>query len=657
MDLADKGKIKDPAGRSLTGTGSGGTTYDGPAVTIDKTPPTLPAASFIVTSANPTNGTIATYQLTFSEAVTGVTLADFTLASGSLAGSTVASLVANSTTEYTVTVDLGGTAGSSGTVQLVVNDTASPIIDAAGNLLAGTPISGPAITIDRVQPKPTVSVPAAELPATATSPINFNVVFSASVTGFTAAGVSFTGSTAPGKLVAVVTGSGTTYSVAVSGMTAAGNVVVSVLAGAAKDALGNLCTASNTATATYTSQPTVTVSQAATLANPSAATNLAPINFTVTFNQPVVDFNATNSAKQLSFAGSTAPGTLVGRITGSGAVYTVAVSGMTGTGRVQLSILANTVHNAASQGNSASTGTANYLFYDITPPSELLVSPTSGAAELDTTINAQHYLEIAYSAQVGVGVNTPTITTKGPQFKLSGPGVGTAVISSPNGEGISLGGDLFEYPFSGSFAPGAVTLSFIAASFQDNAGNYNKAASYSFNVFRGISVAAPAPVIIPAKGTVNAVFTVSLTGANNAAAVSVRYTTVNGTAVAGKDYTAESGTVTFPAGKTTETINVPILANSSTTGPKTFQLNLSSPSNAVLITQQSSATCTIEPKSAAPVVKAVSASPAAITAGPQVSSSLAAAVAAVQTSSASNQKQTTTAVDAVFATLFNGEQW
>ncbi len=653
LNLADKGKIKDPAGRLLTGTGSGGTTYDGLAVTIDKTAPTLPAASFIVTSANPTNGTTATYQLTFSEAVTGVTLSDLALATGSLAGSTVAGVTSNAAgTVYTVTVNLGGTTGSSGTVQLVVNDTASPITDLAGNLLAGTPISGPTITIDRVQPKPTITVPASELPATATSPINFTVVFSASVTGFTAAGVSFSGSTAPGKLVAVVTGSGTTYNIAVSGMTAAGNVVASILAGVAKDALGNLNIASGTATATYTSQPTATVSQAATLANPSAATNLAPINFTVTFNQPVVDFNSTNAAKQLSFAGSTAPGTLVGRITGSGTAYTVSVSGMTGTGRVQLSIVANTVHNAANQANAASKGTANYLFYDITPPSELLVSPTAGAAELDATINNQHFLEVAYSAQVGVGVNTPTITTKGPQFKLSGPGVGTAVITS---NGISLGGDLFEYKFSGSFVPGAVTMSFIAGSFQDNAGNYDKAATYSFNVFRGISIAAPAPVIIPAKGTVNAVFTVSLTGANTAAAVSVRYTTVNGTAVAGKDYTAVSGTVTIPAGKTTATISVPVLANSTTTSAKTFQLNLSSPSNAILIPQQSSATCTIERTSASTLKPALMTLPA-VTVGPMVPSSLAAAVASLQAAATSNQKQSAVAADAVFATLLSKQQ-
>ena len=114
--------------------------------------------------------------------------------------------------------------------------------------------------------------------------------------------------------------------------------------------------------------------------------------------------------------------------------------------------------------------------------------------------------------------------------------------------------------------------------------------------------------------------------------------------------------MTFPAGKTTETISVPVLANSSTTGPKAFQLNLSSPSNAVLIPQQNSATCTIEPKSAAPAHAAVIAAPAAVTTGPRVPSSLAAAVAAVQTSSTSNKKQTTTAVDAVFATLMSTDR-
>jgi hypothetical protein len=152
---------------------------------------------------------------------------------------------------------------------------------------------------------------------------------------------------------------------------------------------------------------------------------------------------------------------------------------MTATGRVQLSIAANTVHNAAGQGNAASTGPTNWVFYDINPPTATLENPAAGAAVLVTTLNSQKYLDIAYSAQVGAGVNTPTITMAGPQFTLSGTAATGVKITS---DGISLGGDVFQYTFSGSFGSGMVMVNFIPHSFEDNAGNWNKAASYSFTV-------------------------------------------------------------------------------------------------------------------------------------------------------------------------------
>jgi hypothetical protein len=281
----------------------------------------------------------------------------------------------------------------------------------------------------------------------------------------------------------------------------------------------------------------------------------------------------------------------------------------------------------------------------------LLDNPAAGSTVAQTTLDSQGYIDVSYSAVVGVGVNTYTITTEGPQFTFSGTGKGTAAVK---GFGTSLGGDVFQYAFTGSFVPGLVTMNFIAGSFEDNAGNFNKASSLSFTVVPGISVGNASQTRLT-KGTVNELFTVLLS-APSSTAVTVHYATQNGTAVAGTDYTAESGVLTFPKNVTTETISVPILASSTTTTSKTFLLNLSTPSGAVIT--QASATGTILPaKTAAPVVKAVLSSPAAVTTGPSVPSSLAAAVAAIQTSSNSNQQKTTTAVDAVFATLFNGEQW
>src|SRR5205807_4088269 len=82
--------------------------------------------------------------------------------------------------------------------------------------------------------------------------INFTVVFSEAVADFTSPDVTLSGSA--GATVANVSGSGTTYNVAVEGMTASGAVTITIAAGVANDAAGNGNTSvnpSNTATVTF----------------------------------------------------------------------------------------------------------------------------------------------------------------------------------------------------------------------------------------------------------------------------------------------------------------------------------------------------------------------------------------------------------------------
>src|SRR4029077_336295 len=117
---------------------------------------------------------------------------------------------------------------------------------------------------------------------TATSPINFTAVFSEAVTGFSNAGVTLGGTA--GATTTVVTGSGTTYNVAVSGMTQTGTVTATIGAGKANDLAGNPNTASTSTdnSVTYNaSAPTVTINQAAAQADP---TNGSTINFTAVFS-------------------------------------------------------------------------------------------------------------------------------------------------------------------------------------------------------------------------------------------------------------------------------------------------------------------------------------------------------------------------------------
>ncbi len=95
-----------------------------------------------------------------------------------------------------------------------------------------------------IMPQPTVIIDQAVAQADPTndSPINSTMVFSKAVTDFATDDVTLSGTA--GATTAIVTGSGTTYNVAVSGMARRGTVSAVIAAGAAVDAAGNANVAS-----------------------------------------------------------------------------------------------------------------------------------------------------------------------------------------------------------------------------------------------------------------------------------------------------------------------------------------------------------------------------------------------------------------------------
>jgi hypothetical protein len=149
-----------------------------------------------------------------------------------------------------------------GTYRLHIHATQS-ISPTDGNLNRDFGINtGPTVTINQKTSAPAQADP------TKGSPINFTVVFNETVTNFATGDVDLTDSTTGGVLVGTVTGSGTTYNVAVSGMAADGNVIAKINAGVATDASGNpnFASTSTDNTVTYDlsgpAAPTITVSPA-----------------------------------------------------------------------------------------------------------------------------------------------------------------------------------------------------------------------------------------------------------------------------------------------------------------------------------------------------------------------------------------------------------
>ena len=201
--------------------------------TLDSTAPTVSSVAV---------QTGLTVDVTFSEAMgTGVTTASNYTVSGAGKGTLAnnpnsVALVSGNT--YRLTWSTGEMLNGGNITITVANAQ-----DAAGNTI-GSPNSG-THTGGAIGVPPTVTInqAGAQADPTGTSPINFTVVFSESVANFATGDVTITG-TAGGTKTATVTGSGTTYNVAATGMTTAGTVIASINAGVATDGAGNGNTAS-----------------------------------------------------------------------------------------------------------------------------------------------------------------------------------------------------------------------------------------------------------------------------------------------------------------------------------------------------------------------------------------------------------------------------
>jgi hypothetical protein len=411
-------------------------------VSFDNVPPTV-TINQAGGQADPTNASPILFTVVFSESVTGFDGADVSLAGSTLSG--LSASVSGSGANYTVSVT-----GMDGVGTVVASIPAGSATDLAGNANAASTSTDNTVSFDNVPPTVTINQAGGQADPTNASPILFTVVFSESVTGFDDADVSFTGSTVGGTLVANVSGSGASYTVSVTGMTSTGNVVASVATNAASDAAGNLSTASTSTDNTVSfdsAAPTVTIDQAGGQADP---TNASPILFTVVFSESVTGFDGGD----VSFAGSTVGGTLVANVSGSGASYTVSVSGMDGAGTVVASIPAGSAIDTAGNANVDSTSTDNTVTFDNVPPS---VTINQAAGQDDPTNTAPIEFTVTFASPVtgftagdvtlggtAGGPMVATVSGVGPVFTVSVTGMagfGTVIATIPAGAAIDAAGN------------------------------------------------------------------------------------------------------------------------------------------------------------------------------------------------------------------------
>jgi hypothetical protein len=312
-----------------------------------------------ITSLPATVNVSFTYSSTATSATTGV--ARVVQGATTIGSSGLQTLVSGTSQSATLSVAIpSGTVNGNYRVEVTVTNNTQPPgptsrQDGQNNAIAVN------VPSDVTPPTVTINQAAGQADPTKTSPINFTVIFSEPVTGFTGTDVTI-GGTAGGTKTATVTGGPTTFNVAVTGMTTSGTVTASIAAGVAADAASNANEASTSTDNTVTwdvTPPTVTINQAAGQADP---TNLSPINFTVIFSEPVTGFTDADVT-----IGGTAGGTKTKTLTGGPTTFNLAVSGVTD-GTVVAGIASGVATDLAGNGNEASTSTDNMVTFDATPP-------------------------------------------------------------------------------------------------------------------------------------------------------------------------------------------------------------------------------------------------------------------------------------------------
>jgi hypothetical protein len=349
--LTNGATLRDAAGNALElGLNNVGGTS---GVIVDTLAPT--PSAIVSLDPSPSNAGSVRYTVTFSEGVSGVDLSDFTLVSTGTASGSLSELRQIDAHTYQVTVS--GISGT-GTLGLDLNGSATGIVDAAGNPIAGG-LTGAVYAIDRDAPTVTaVSVPPGGLHSVGDT-LEFVVQTSEAVLvdGTPRLAIDLGGRTVYADYAG---GSGSTslvfrYTVQ-AGDTDADGIQVSGLSasgGSLRDATGNALTPSlngvgdSRGVLVDTRAPTAT---GVVRLDPSP-TGADSLSFLVTFDEDVSGVDAGDFSLVTS---NSASGSIVSVVQLDARIYRVTVGGVSGQGSLGLSVNPGDIRDAA--GNALSNG-------------------------------------------------------------------------------------------------------------------------------------------------------------------------------------------------------------------------------------------------------------------------------------------------------------
>jgi hypothetical protein len=346
----------DNTGVQAAGTGNVGSgTTDSNNYAIDTVRPT---ATIVVTDTALRIGETSLVTITFSEAVSGFTNADLTIANGTL------SAVSSSDGGITWTATFTPSASINDTTNLITLDNTG-IADLAGNAGSGTTDSNN-YAIDTVRPTATIVLADTTLAAGETSLVT--ITFSEAVSGFTNADLTI----ANGTLTAVSSSDGgitwtATFTPTV-GVSDPSNVITLNNTGVA-DIAGNTGSGT-TSSGNYTID---TVLPTATIVVADNALNIGETSLvTITFSEAVSGFS--NADLTIANGTLTAVSSSDGGVTWT-ATFTPTVSITDATNLITLDN--NGVQNASGNAGSGTTDSNNYAIDTVRPTATIVMTDTA----------------------------------------------------------------------------------------------------------------------------------------------------------------------------------------------------------------------------------------------------------------------------------------
>ncbi len=474
LDLTDNDSVTNSMGNPLSGPGLGnGNFTNGGTYTVDKSAPDI--ISITRASVNPTNAAVVDFSVTFSEAVSGVDISDFGLAT------TIGASISNINGAGNVYLVSVSTGVGNDTIKLDFIDNDS-VIDLAGNTTNTGYTSGEQYSVDRSVPLVT-SIVRANVNQTNTTSVDFTVSFSEAVNGVD--GSDFSLFTVNGAAINSVMGSGNIYTVSVS--TKPGNDTIRLdlmdddsIFDNAGNKLGDAGMGNGNFTngEAYTFSLGVPVATSILRASPNP-TSAASVDFIVTFSEAVEGMDATD----LIVTG--VPDAAILNINNLNPFYVVTVSTGSGSGDLKLDLSDDdSIRNGLgiSLGGEG-IGNANYIngetyAVDRTPPQVTSIVRASN----NPTINPSVDFIVTFSEPVvnvdpaDFLVNTTNLNSvitnlqnANPFFVVSvNTGAGSGLLRldlADNGSVTDLAGNrLFNGSFSNgeSFSIAKITVNFSA---------------------------------------------------------------------------------------------------------------------------------------------------------------------------------------------------